>query len=203
MILKKNLIISIIIFSIIFVHPSEAYSPAPLPIKCNYITVDSEKNLSQISFEITNEGWILNWSKYNLFIIDSSEDLLNYSNVKIQIPLTIGTLAYGETHYLNSSDVITKEWINKTVSLCIEKSSGERLWGNSIIITNQSINKSYTIVDDYDAGKDLDKWGRWNPDDYSSFDSRFFLCIIPIISILIISIILIIYLIYSDRKKMI
>ena len=67
--------------------------------------------------KITEEDWILNWSKYNIYV--KNIDLAKYSFFIIPTPK--GTLAFGEYHYLNCSEVINLNWINDPTKIKITK----------------------------------------------------------------------------------
>ncbi len=186
------LIILLLLISTYYGNSASA-SIAQRPVICNYIIFDTETNLSQMSFEIYEEGWILNWSKYELYVSISRQDII--SN-RVEIPSTIGTLAFGETHYLNSSKAITKYMINKTAYIKINKTNSDKvILTRSVTVTPGKIVHNYTTVDDYDSGKEIEDWY----DRKSIFlleDPLLFICIVAFLSIMLVAITL-----YYARKS--
>lgn len=159
---KQSVLIVILFFILIISNNAQGMTAQP-PLRCNYIIYDIDKNITQMSMEIYEEGWILNWSKYDLYI--SKERGKIYPDEQVEIPTTIGTLAYNEIHYINCSNVVSNETINKSVWIKLVKAdTTSTIWRQNIIIISGIIENDFTLIDDYDNGREIEDWGKPNPD---------------------------------------
>jgi hypothetical protein len=142
----RPVMIIIVISGIILTHLSLPQTRADIaapPLKCEFIIYDSELNQSQMCLIIIKEDWVLNWSLYDIFI--ESNKLVQ--NERTQIPAPEGTLAFGESHYLNTTEVIDASWLNISASIeVVYKENGRETAWAWAKVEEGAITYNYTLI---------------------------------------------------------